>query len=46
MLGFESYAGGKRVMESLIAKHGKNHKVLVSTEADVTLLEPREKGQN
>lgn len=46
MLGFESYAGGKRVMESLIAKHGKNHKVLVSTEADVTLLEPREKRQN
>jgi hypothetical protein len=46
MLGFESYAGGKSVVEKLIAKHGKNHKVLVSTEADVTLLEPREKGDH
>jgi hypothetical protein len=45
VLGFERYAGGKRVMENLIAKHGKNHKVLVSSEADVTLLKPREKGE-
>jgi hypothetical protein len=37
-LGFETYAGGNDVLEKLLAKHGKNHKILVSSAADLTLL--------
>jgi hypothetical protein len=41
-LGFETYAGGNDVLERLLAKHGKNHKILVSSAADLALLKLRE----
>jgi nickel-dependent lactate racemase len=41
-LGFETYAGGNDVLEKLLAKHGKNHKILVSSAADLALLKLRE----
>jgi hypothetical protein len=37
-LGFESYAGGNDVLEKLLAKHGRKHKILVSSAADLTSL--------
>jgi nickel-dependent lactate racemase len=40
-LGFETYAGGNDVLEKLLAKHGKNHKILVSSAADLALLKLR-----
>ena len=40
-LGFETYAGGNGVLEKLLAKHGKNHKILVSSAADLALLKLR-----
>lgn len=41
-LGFETYAGTNDVLEKLLAKHGKNHKIIVSSAADLTLLMLRE----
>ena len=41
-LGFETYAGGNDVLKKLLAKHGKNHKILVSSAADLALLKLRE----
>ena len=41
-LGFETYAGAKDVLQKLLAKHGKNHKILVSSEGDLALLKLRE----
>ncbi|MGA9152929.1 MAG: hypothetical protein WBZ36_20320 [Candidatus Nitrosopolaris sp.] len=40
-LGFETYAGGNDVLEKLLAKHGKNHKILVSSAADLAHLKLR-----
>jgi hypothetical protein len=37
-LGLESYARGNDVLEKLLAKHGRKHKILVSSAADLTLL--------
>jgi nickel-dependent lactate racemase len=37
-LGFESYARGNDVLEKLLAKHGRKHKIVVSSSADLTLL--------
>ncbi|MFZ0221896.1 MAG: hypothetical protein WAM42_09420 [Candidatus Nitrosopolaris sp.] len=41
-LGFETYAGGNDVLEKLLVKHGKNHKILVSSAADLAFLKLRE----
>jgi hypothetical protein len=41
-LGFESYTRGNDVLEKLLAKHGKKHKIVVSSAADLTLLMLRE----
>jgi hypothetical protein len=41
-LGFETYGGTKEVLQTLLAKHGKNHKILVSSAADLALLKLRE----
>jgi hypothetical protein len=41
-LGFESYRGAKDVLQKLLAKHGKNLKILVSSEGDLALLKVRE----
>ncbi|HET7147823.1 MAG TPA: hypothetical protein VFI73_04920 [Candidatus Nitrosopolaris sp.] len=41
-LGFETYGATKDVLQKLLAKHGKNHKILVSSAADVALLKLRE----
>jgi len=41
-LGFETYPGAKDVLQKLLAKHGKNHKILVSSEGDLALLKLRE----
>ncbi|MGC1931854.1 MAG: hypothetical protein WA667_23030 [Candidatus Nitrosopolaris sp.] len=41
-LGFETYGGANDVLQKLLAKHGKNHKILVSSAADLTLLMLRE----
>jgi hypothetical protein len=40
-LGFETYGGGNDVLEKLLAKHGKKHKILVSSAADLALLKLR-----
>jgi hypothetical protein len=41
-LGFETYGGTKDVLQKLLTKHGKNHKILVSSAADLVLLKMRE----
>ncbi len=41
-LGFECFGGAKDVLQKLLAKHGKNHKILVSSEGDLALLKLRE----
>jgi len=41
-LGFESYIRGNDVLEKLLAKHGRKHKIVVSSAADLTLLMLRE----
>ena len=41
-LGFESFGGAKDVLQKLLAKHGKNHKILVSSEGDLALLKLKE----
>lgn len=40
-LGFKTYSGLKEVVENLISKHGKFYKVLVLSDADVTLVKPK-----
>lgn len=37
-LGFTTYAGVKDALEKLLAKHGRGHKALVISDADITLL--------
>lgn len=37
-LGFRVYESMKDVLEKLLVKHGKNHKVLVLSDADITFL--------
>lgn len=41
-LGFECFGGAKDVLQKLLAKHGKNHKILVSPKGDLSLLKLRE----
>ena len=41
-LGFETYGGTKDVLQKLLTKHGKTHKILVSSAADLVLLKMRE----
>jgi hypothetical protein len=43
MLGFTTYAGMKDLVEKLPARHGKNYRALVLSDADITLL--RQKAQ-
>jgi hypothetical protein len=40
-LGFSTFAGVKDALEKLLAKHGRGHKALVLSDADVTLVRPR-----
>lgn len=40
-LGFSTYSGVKDALEKLLAKHGRGHKALVISDADVTLVRPR-----
>jgi len=37
-LGFESYTRGNDVLEKLLAKHGRKHKIVVLSAEDLTLL--------
>jgi hypothetical protein len=37
-LGFTTYSGVRDALEKLLAKHGKGHKALVVSDADITLL--------
>jgi hypothetical protein len=41
-LGFECFGGAKDVLQKLLAKHGKNHKIIVSSEGDLALLKLRQ----
>ena len=37
-LGFNTYPGMREALQSLLSDHGKNHKVLVVSDADIILL--------
>ena len=38
-LGFRTYNSARDILEKLLTKHGKNHKILVLSEGDITLLQ-------
>jgi hypothetical protein len=38
LLGFTTYGGIKDILQDLLAKHGKNHKVLAVSDAEIILL--------
>ena len=40
-LGLYPYAGSKEVLDRLIEKHGKHHKILVISDADAILIESK-----
>jgi hypothetical protein len=40
-LGLYPYTGSKEVLDRLIEKHGKNHKILVISEADTILIKSK-----
>jgi hypothetical protein len=40
-LGFKTYKNMAEALEKLFTKHGKSHKVLVVSDADINLLKPK-----
>jgi phosphate starvation-inducible membrane PsiE len=38
LLGFTTYTGMKDILRDLLAKHGKQHKVLAVSDAEIILL--------
>jgi hypothetical protein len=41
-LGFRTYNSARDILEKLLAKHGKNHKILVLSDGDITLLKSKQ----
>jgi hypothetical protein len=41
-LGLATYAGARDALEKLLVRNGKGHKALVVSDADITLLKPRD----
>jgi hypothetical protein len=40
-LGFHTYSGVKEALQDILSEHGKNHKVLVVSDADIVLLKQK-----
>lgn len=40
-LGLFPYSGSKEILNRLVEKHGRNHKILVISDADTTLIRPK-----
>jgi hypothetical protein len=40
-LGFSTYSSLKEVLDNLMSRHGMHHKVLVLSDADITLVRPK-----